>query len=234
MRDTPREPTPAAHPARAERAKPTAYYERQAGKRGYRIVAGVDEVGRGCLFGPVVAAAVILDASQPLRGLNDSKLLDARRREVLAERIRRRALAVSVAAVDAAAVDFFNVLEASRLAMRMAVNGLSVEPDYLLVDALTLDMPIAQTSLIKGDRKSRSIAAASIVAKVERDRWMHLWDKIYPAYNLGSNKGYAAPSHLAALSEHGCTPLHRMSFSPAARAAFISPHAPKQQLNLFK
>ncbi len=213
---------------------PTAYYERQSRKKGYRVIAGVDEVGRGCLFGPVVAAAVVLDPSKPLRGLNDSKLLDARSREALAERIRERALAVSVGAADAASVDFLNILQASRLAMKLAVEGLSPQPDHLLVDALAIDVPVTQTALIGGDRKSRSIAAASIVAKVERDHWMQIWDGVYPAYNLASNKGYATPRHLAALAEYGCTPLHRMSFSPAARAAAILPDAPRRQLNLYE
>ncbi len=212
---------------------PTAYYERQARKRGRRVIAGVDEVGRGCLFGPVVAAAVVLDPDRPLRGLNDSKLLDARARETLAQRIRARALAVSVAAADAATVDLLNVLEASRLAMKLAVEGLPLQPDCLLVDALAIDLPIAQTALIRGDRKSRSIAAASIVAKVERDRWMQVWDSVYPAYGLAANKGYAAPKHLAALAAYGCAPLHRMSFSPAARAAALPPDAPRAQWRLF-
>ncbi len=212
---------------------PTARYERQVRKQGCRVIAGVDEVGRGCLFGPVVAAAVVLDPDKPLRGLNDSKLLDAHKREALAERIRERALAVSVGAADAATVDFLNVLQASRLAMKLAVEGLPLQPDHLLVDALSIDAPVAQTALIGGDRKSRSIAAASIVAKVERDRWMQVWDGIYPAYGLGANKGYAAPRHLAALAAYGCTPLHRMSFSPAARAAAVLPDAPGRQLNLF-
>ncbi len=216
-----------------DRGRPSAYYERQARKQGRRVVAGVDEVGRGCLFGPVAAAAVVLDPNKPLRGLKDSKLLDARSRETLAQRIRARALAVSVAAVDAATIDLLNILQASRLAMKLAVEGLPLQPDHLLVDALAIDLPLAQTALIQGDRKSRSIAAASIVAKVERDRWMQVWDGVYPAYDLASNKGYSAPRHLAALDAYGCTPLHRMSFSPAARAAALPPDAPKRQLNLF-
>ena len=213
--------------------RPTARYERQARKQGRRVIAGVDEVGRGCLFGPVVAAAVVLDPRKPLRGLNDSKLLDARHRETLAQRIRERALAVSVAAADAATVDLLNVLEASRLAMKLAVEGLSLQPDCLLVDALAIDLPIAQKALIRGDRKSRSIAAASIVAKVERDRRLQVWDGVYPAYGLAANKGYAAPRHLAALAARGPAPLHRMSFAPAARAAHAPPQAPRAQLNLF-
>ncbi len=216
------------------RSRPTTDFERQARRQGYRTIAGVDEVGRGCLFGPVVAAAVVLDSSRPLRGLNDSKLLDRVDRERLAEEIRTRAVAVSVGAVDAATIDVINILQASRLAMKLAVAGLSPQPDYLLVDYLTLDLPLAQIGLVKGDQKSRSIAAASIIAKVERDRWMQLWDAVYPEYGLASNKGYSAPKHLAALAKHGCTPLHRMSFSPVTNVAAFSAHAPRPQLNLFE
>ena len=180
---------------------PTRSTSAKRGGRASPPSPGVDEVGRGCLFGPVVAAAVVLDPARPLRGLNDSKLLDAEEREVLAARIRERALAVSVGAVDAATIDLINILQASRLAMKLAVEGLSKRPDYLLVDYLALDLPIAQIGLVKGDQKSRSIAAASIIAKVERDRWMQAWDALYPAYGLASNKGYSAPKHLAALAK---------------------------------
>jgi ribonuclease HII len=181
-------------------------------------VAGVDEVGRGSLFGPVVAAAVILDPERPIRGLQDSKQLDAATREVLSIRIRERALAVSVAAVDSGRIDFLNIYQASRQAMRDAVNGLRPTADYVLIDALRLDVDLPQLPIIGGDARSRSIAAASIVAKVERDRWMQLWDEVYPEYRLASNKGYSAPEHLAALAKHGPTPLHRLSFEPVARA----------------
>lgn len=214
--------------------QPNTQYERLARRQGFNTIAGVDEVGRGCLFGPVVAAAVVLDPARQVRGLNDSKLLDAKEREVLAARIRERALAVSVGAVDAATIDLINILQASRLAMKFAVEGLSNRPDYLLVDYLALDLPIAQIGLVKGDKKSRSIAAASIIAKVERDRWMRAWDVVYPEYGLASNKGYSAPKHLAALATYGGTPLHRMSFSPVTKVAAFAPHAPRRQLNLFE
>src|SRR3954468_24447156 len=146
-----------------------ATLERELCARGFRAVAGVDEVGRGALFGPVVAGAVILSPDRPIRGLNDSKLLDAERREVLAPRIRERALAWSVAAVDAATIDSINIYQASRLAMRLAVERLNPAPVSLLVDAAALPLPSPQRALIHGDARCHAIAAASIVAKVYRD-----------------------------------------------------------------
>jgi ribonuclease HII len=177
-------------------------------------VAGVDEVGRGCLFGPVFAGAVILDPAKPVRGLNDSKQLDADRREVLAERIRERALAWAIGAADCFEIDRINVLQASRLAMKRAVEKLSVRPDYLLVDACTVDLPIEQKSLIRGDARSQSIAAASIVAKVARDAAMVEWDAVFPGYGIGRHKGYYTPEHVTAIRELGPTWLHRYSFDP--------------------
>ena len=177
-------------------------------------VAGVDEVGRGSLFGCVVAAAVILDPAYRLRGLRDSKLLLAARREGLAERIREHALAWAVAAVDASRIDQINIYQASRVAMREAVMGLAPAADHLLIDALRIDCGQPQTSIIHGDAVSASIAAASILAKVERDRMMCEWDTVFPAYGLASHKGYATPKHLAALRVFGPTPLHRQSFAP--------------------
>lgn len=178
------------------------------------MVAGVDEVGRGSLFGPVVAAAVILDRSYRLRGLRDSKLLLPERREMLAPRIRDHAIAWAVAAVDAARIDQINIYQASRLAMREAVLRLQPSADHLLVDAVKLDCEIAQRAIIHGDALSASIAAASILAKVERDRMMCEWDTVFPEYGLASHKGYSTPRHLAALLEYGPTPLHRQSFAP--------------------
>jgi ribonuclease HII len=213
--------------------RPTLRYEKNCWAEGFRLVAGVDEVGRGSLFGPVVAAAVILDPERPIRGLQDSKQLDAPSREVLSERIRERAVAFSVAAVDSGRIDFINIYQASRLAMRDAINSLRPGPDYVLIDALRLDVSLPQLPIIGGDARSRSIAAASIVAKVERDRWMRIWDEVYPAYRLASNKGYSAPEHLAALVEHGPTPLHRLSFEPVARATRFAAGFPDAQLSLF-
>ena len=197
-----------------KRLRCTLRYEKKAWSSGAALVAGVDEVGRGSLFGCVVAAAVILDPAYRVRGLRDSKLLPADRREVLAERIREHAIAWSVAAVDAGRIDQINIYHASRAAMREAVIQLAPAPDHLLVDALRLDCHQTQNAIIHGDALSASIAAASILAKVERDRMMCEWDAIFPAYGLASHKGYSTPRHLAALREFGPTPLHRQSFAP--------------------
>lgn len=178
------------------------------------MVAGVDEVGRGSLFGPVVAAAVILDRNYRVRGLRDSKLLPPERRELLALRIREHAVAWAVAAVDAARIDQINIYHASRLAMRDAVMRLRPLADHLLIDAMRLDCDLPQRAIIHGDALSASIAAASILAKVERDRLMCQWDPVFPEYGLASHKGYSTPQHLAVLRELGPTPLHRQSFAP--------------------
>jgi ribonuclease HII len=192
----------------------TLKYEKKAWQAGARLIAGVDEVGRGSLFGPVVAAAVILETGYRIRGLRDSKLLPAERREVLAARIREHAVAWAVAAVDAARIDQINIYQASRVAMRDAVLQLQPSPDHLLVDAVRLDCEVSQVAIIHGDALSASIAAASILAKVERDRLICEWDPVFPVYGLASNKGYSTPHHLAALREHGPSPLHRQSFAP--------------------
>jgi ribonuclease HII len=197
----------------------TLKFEKRVWNSGGRLVAGVDEVGRGSLFGPVVAAAVILDPAHRIRGLRDSKLLPAERREVLAERIREHAVAWAIAAVDAARIDQINIYQASRLAMRQAVSQLTPNAEHLLVDALRLDCEIPQQAIIHGDALSVSIAAASIIAKVERDRMIVDWDPVFPAYGLASNKGYSTPRHLAALREHGPCPLHRQSFAPVWNAS---------------
>jgi ribonuclease HII len=197
-----------------KRLRCTMRYEKKAWQGGAVRVAGVDEVGRGSLFGCVVAAAVVLDPAYRVRGLRDSKLLDPERRAVLAERIREHAVAWAIAAADAARIDQINIYQASRLAMRDAVLQLAPAPDHLLVDAVRLDCTLPQEAIIHGDALSASIAAASILAKVERDRMMCEWDAVFPAYGLASHKGYSTPQHLAALREHGPTPLHRQSFAP--------------------
>jgi ribonuclease HII len=204
-----------------KRLRCTLRYEKLAWADGARMVAGVDEVGRGSLFGPVVAAAVILDPADRIRGLRDSKLLPPERREVLSACIRERALAWAVAAVDADCIDRINIYQASRLAMRNAVLQLATAPDHLLVDAVRLDCEQPQRAIIHGDALSASIAAASIVAKVARDRMLCEWDSVYPQYGLASNKGYSAPVHLAALREHGPSPLHRKSFAPVWNAQIV-------------
>ncbi len=197
-----------------KRLRCTLRYEKKAWASGARLVAGVDEVGRGSLFGCVVAAAVILDPAYRVRGLRDSKLLPPERREILAERIREHAVAWAVAAVDAARIDQINIYQASRAAMREAVLRLAPAADHLLIDAVKIDCEAPQDAIIHGDALSASIAAASILAKVERDRMMCEWDSVFPAYGLASHKGYSTPRHLAALRELGPTPLHRQSFAP--------------------
>ena len=197
-----------------KKLKCTLKYEKLASEAGAKLVAGVDEVGRGCLFGPVVAAAVILNPDYRIRGLRDSKLLDQKTREKLAPRIRENAIVWAVAAVDVAIIDEINIYWASKRAMEEAVGKLTLRPDHVLVDAMCLDCDCAQTAIIHGDALSASIAAASIIAKVERDAMMREFDSVYPGYGLASNKGYGAPQHLKALREKGPTPLHRMSFAP--------------------
>jgi len=207
-------------------------FERELHARGFRAVAGVDEVGRGALFGPVFAGAVILSPDRPIRGLNDSKQLEPERREVLAGRIRERAVACAVAAVDAATIDQINIYHASRLAMRMAVSQLAPQPDFVLIDAVPLDLAIPQRPLIKGDARCHAIAAASILAKVTRDACMRVWDGVFPEYGLASHKGYSTPEHQEALAAHGPTPLHRLSFEPV-RAHSRFPVTVDSQLALF-
>jgi ribonuclease HII len=197
-----------------KRLRCTLKFEKQAWGSGAQLVAGVDEVGRGSLFGCVVAAAVVLDPAYRIRGLRDSKLLPADRREILAERIREHALAWAVAAVDAARIDQINIYQASRVAMQEAVLQLRPASDYLLIDAMKLHCDLPQRAIIHGDALSASIAAASILAKVERDKIVREWDSVFPVYGLASNKGYSTPRHLAALREHGPSPLHRQSFAP--------------------
>jgi ribonuclease HII len=201
-----------------KRLRCTLKFEKQAWSAGAQFVAGVDEVGRGSLFGPVVAAAVILyqngDLGYRIRGLRDSKLLPAERREELAILIRRHSIAWAIAAVDSARIDQINIYHASRLAMLRAVQQLSPAANHLLVDAMRLDCRLPQQPIIHGDALSVSIAAASIIAKVERDRMIAAWDPVFPVYGLASNKGYCTPRHLAALREHGPSPLHRQSFAP--------------------
>jgi len=184
---------------------------------GFRIIAGVDEVGRGALFGPVVAAAVILPERMnglARAGLKDSKQLTREQREKLDRRIRKMALAVSVAEVDAETIDRVNIYQATRMAMLAAVQGLMMAPDHLLIDAMRLDHPCRQTKLIYGDALSLSIAAASVVAKVHRDGLMRQLDAVHPGYGLASHKGYATPKHRRALVEIGPCALHRRSFAP--------------------
>jgi ribonuclease HII len=193
-------------------------YERDARQHGWQRIAGLDEAGRGSLFGPVVAAAVILNPRRRIVGLDDSKKLTPDRRQELAPRIREYALAWAVAEIEASRIDAWNIYQASRQAMMAAVSQLFPLPDYLLLDAIEIDLPIEQKALIHGDARSVSIAAASILAKVERDQRMQEYDQLYPQYGLAQNKGYGTPDHLEALQRHGPSPLHRFSYSPVREA----------------
>jgi ribonuclease HII len=207
-------------------------FERAARKLGWTRIAGLDEAGRGALFGPVVAAAVILNPKRRIVGLDDSKKLAAERRTELAERIRVYALAWAVAEIDAQRIDAWNIYQASRQAMTAALQLLSIQPDYLLIDAMQLDVLTEQKSLIKGDARSVSIAAASILAKTHRDARMEEWDAVYPLYGLARHKGYATADHLEALRLHGPTPLHRHSFAPVRDAGCWAVGAVQEALPL--
>ena len=193
---------------------PTSRHERAFRRAGYRAIAGLDEAGRGALFGPVFAAAVILDPEKQIRGLDDSKQLAPERREVLAQRIRERAHSWAVGAADAFEIDHWNILQAARLAMRRAVEKLPLPCDFLLVDAVSVDIALPQKALIHGDALCFSIAAASILAKVARDAALEAWDAVFPEYGFKDNKGYGTPEHLSALERLGPTNMHRFSFEP--------------------
>ncbi len=197
--------------AEIERIHGMLAYEREYGVQG--ILCGIDEVGRGPLAGPVVAGAVILPKDCQILYLNDSKKLTARRRELLYDEIMETAVAVGIGVVSQEVIDDINILQATYEAMRQAVGKLSVQPDILLNDAVTIPgLPQKQVPIIKGDAKSLSIAAASVVAKVTRDRMMEALDAKYPEYGFASNKGYGSAAHMAALREYGPCPLHRRTF----------------------
>lgn len=187
-------------------------YENRLWEQGVTSIAGVDEVGRGCLFGDVVAAAVILPQGCRMPEVRDSKQLSEKTREQLYTEICETALAVGIGRVDASGIDRLNIRQATRLAMKQAVLQLAPAPDYILIDAETVDLPMAQLSIVKGDANCQAIAAASIVAKVTRDRLCIEWDRLYPEYGLARHKGYATKQHREALLTHGPSPLHRRSF----------------------
>lgn len=192
-------------------------YETAAQNHGYEFVAGIDEVGRGPLAGPVVSAAVILDMNNSIIGLNDSKKLSLKRRDELFEEIKEKAVSIGVGILTADEIDEHNILGATKLAMKEAALNLSQKPDLLLVDAVKLDTPIPQEMIIKGDMKSNSIAAASIIAKVTRDNMMIEYDQLYPGYGFANNAGYGTKEHLDALELQGATPIHRKSFAPVKK-----------------
>ena len=194
---------------------PTEEFEVEARCCGYRRIAGLDEAGRGPLAGPVVAAAVILPRRCMLAGLDDSKQIDDSDRVRLFAEIVRRAIGIGIGSANEAEIDRFNILEATRLAMRRALQALPLAPDFLLLDALTLPgLSIRQRPIIKGDGLSCSIAAASIIAKVTRDRLMIEYHRWYPQYNFAEHKGYSTPQHLRLLREHGPCAIHRCTYAP--------------------
>ena len=199
---------------RAEHFIEMQYYERLAYQEGASFIAGVDEVGRGPLAGPVVAAAVILPKNIEDLGFDDSKKLSASKREEIYRFIQEKAIAIGIGIVDADIIDQVNIYQASRLAMQQAVSELKIQPDYLLIDAMKIDVNTPQIGIIKGDAKSISIAAASIVAKQVRDQMMREFDELYPGYDFSNNAGYGTPKHLEGLKSKGICPIHRKTFAP--------------------
>lgn len=189
-------------------------YERIAWEKGYHFIAGIDEVGRGPLTGPVVAAAVILNKECYLPGLTDSKKLTKAAREKYFDLIKENAAAIGIGIVSAKIIDEINIYEATKLAMKQAIGNLDIAPDYLLIDAMKLDVPIEQESIIKGDAASISIAASSVIAKVTRDKMMMELAEEYPQYGFDKHMGYGTQTHLEALKLHGVTEHHRKSFAP--------------------
>ena len=197
-----------------ERLEGMLAYEKECYARGLELIAGVDEVGRGPLAGPVVAAAVILPKACKIPGLNDSKKIPKSKHKEIYEAVLQNAIAIGIGAKDNQVIDQVNIYEATKLAMMEAIGQLEPQPQHLLIDAMRLDLPIPQTSIIKGDANSLSIAAASIVAKVTRDQMMEEFDKEYPGYDFAQNAGYGTAKHLAGLDKLGVTPIHRRSFEP--------------------
>jgi ribonuclease HII len=190
------------------------YYEKECLVRGCRYIAGVDEVGRGPLAGPVVTAAVIMPLDDVIEGIDDSKKLSAKKREMLAEEIKKRAIAYRISRVEAEVIDEINILQATRLCMKRSVENLEVKADMVLTDGnMTLDISIPQRSIIHGDALSYSIGAASILAKVYRDRLMDEYAEQYPQYAFEKNKGYGTAAHIAAIQEYGLCPIHRKTFT---------------------
>ena len=189
-------------------------YEKELYAQGIHLIAGVDEVGRGPLAGPVVAAAVILPENCKIPGLNDSKRIPKSKHHAIYQAVLDQALSVGIGIKDNRVIDQVNIYEATKLAMLEAIQELDPQPQHLLIDAMKLDLPISQTSIIKGDANSLSIAAASIVAKVTRDQMMAAYDQKYPGYDFAQNAGYGTSNHLEGLERHGVTPIHRRSFEP--------------------
>ena len=189
-------------------------YEKELYTQGIQLIAGVDEVGRGPLAGPVVAAAVILPENCKIPGLNDSKKIPKSKHHAIYQAVLDQAISIGIGVKDNRVIDQVNIYEATKLAMLEAIQELELQPQHLLIDAMKLELPVSQTSIIKGDANSLSIAAASIVAKVTRDQMMTAYDQEYPGYDFAQNAGYGTAKHLQGLEKQGVTPIHRRSFEP--------------------
>lgn len=203
-----------AQASEKERMHEMFRYERALYQENYNLICGIDEVGRGPLAGPVVACAVILPINSSIQGLNDSKKIPKKQHQAIFERIQKEAIAIGIGIVEPDVIDNINIYEATKVAMQDAIENLEVSPDYLLIDAMQLSINIPQKSIIKGDANSASIAAASIVAKVTRDKIMADYALKFPAYDFEKNAGYGTKSHLLALEKNGVLPIHRKSFEP--------------------
>lgn len=196
-----------------ERLKTLSAFENELSENGYKIIGGIDEVGRGPLSGPVVTAVVVLPSNCRIIGINDSKKLSAKKRQELSEIIKEKAVAYAFGSASPAEIDEINILQATYKAMRRAINSLSIKPDFILADAVTIPkINIPQRGIIHGDAKSISIGAASIIAKVERDAMMDEFDKVFPEYRFAKNKGYGSSEHINAIKKYGPCPIHRRSF----------------------
>lgn len=192
-------------------------YEQELYEKGIELIGGIDEVGRGPLIGPVVTACVILPKNYILEGLTDSKKLSEKKREKFYDILMKDAISIGIGIVDEKEIDKVNIYQATKEAMEQAVDNMKIKPEHILVDAMPLELEISTTSIIKGDAKSITIAAASVIAKVTRDRMLDKLDKIYPMYDLTHNKGYPTKKHLEAIEKYGITKYHRLSYGPVAK-----------------
>ena len=192
-------------------------YEQELYEKGIELIGGIDEVGRGPLIGPVVTACVILPKNYILEGLTDSKKLSEKKREKFYDILMKDAISIGIGIVDEKEIDKVNIYQATKEAMAQAVDNMEIKPEHILVDAMSLELEIPTTSIIKGDAKSITIAAASVIAKVTRDRMLDELDKIYPMYDLKHNKGYPTKKHLEAIEKYGITKYHRLSYGPVAK-----------------
>ena len=191
-------------------------YERELYQKGINYIGGIDEVGRGPLIGPVVAACVVLPKDLYIEGLTDSKKISEKKRNYYYEVICEKAIAIGIGVVDEKRIDKINIYEATKEAMLLAIKNTNIKMEYILIDAMPLDIDIPHTSIIKGDLKSLTISASSVIAKVTRDKMMYELDKIYPMYDLKNNKGYGTKKHIEAIKKYGITKYHRLSFNPVS------------------